>query len=348
MCAAPGGKSTHIDSILSNESTLVANEVIGTRNAILQENITKWGSHKVIVTQNDAKDIGKCETMFDAIVIDAPCSGSGLFRRDNNAIVEWSEQNVQLCSERQQRIIAELLPALKPNGLLLYSTCSYSPKENEDVVDWLTSTFSLKSLSIPIEATWGISSIETAGHNICYRFWPHLVKGEGFFMAALQNSDALSKEWNKQKAKNNLGISKQQQQCIESLQFEYAFAPHYFEHANNIFVTNERTLLTIQQLKQYLHIKKAGVKLGQVTKYDIIPEHELALAAAIQLPYNIIELEKVAALKYLKKVELELIGAKNGWNLIQQNGVNLGFIKYLGNRYNNYYPKNWRIRMDIE
>ena len=137
LAAAPGGKSTHIQSLISKDSLLVSNEVIRSRANILQDNIIKWGSENVIVTINDPKDFGRLENYFDVIVVDAPCSGSGLFRRDEDALEQWSLNNVQLCSQRQQRILADVWPALKQNGILIYSTCSYSTEEDEEIIDWM-------------------------------------------------------------------------------------------------------------------------------------------------------------------------------------------------------------------
>jgi len=126
LCAAPGGKSTHIQSLISGESLLVSNEVIRSRANILKSNIIKWGCNNVVVTNNDPRDFLQLENYFDVIVVDAPCSGSGLFRRDEDAMKEWSPDNVALCSQRQQRILADVWPALKKNGVLIYYTCSYS------------------------------------------------------------------------------------------------------------------------------------------------------------------------------------------------------------------------------
>ena len=143
LCAAPGGKSTLIQSVISKDSLLVSNEVIKTRVNILSENITKWGGANVIVTNNDPSDFKRLPGYFDVIVVDAPCSGSGLFRKDPNAINEWSENNVALCAQRQQRILADILPSLKEGGVLIYSTCSYSQVEDEDISNWLQKEYSL-------------------------------------------------------------------------------------------------------------------------------------------------------------------------------------------------------------
>src|SRR4030095_5372686 len=156
LCAAPGGKSTLIESLLNEESLLVSNEVIKTRVNVLQENITKWGGKNVVVTNNDAKDFARLENYFDVIVVDAPCSGSGLFRKDPEAVAEWSPGNVALCSQRQMRILADVFPSLKKNGILIYSTCSYSEKEDELILDWIKESFEVRSLRFDVQPAWQI------------------------------------------------------------------------------------------------------------------------------------------------------------------------------------------------
>ncbi|MEI9933855.1 MAG: RsmB/NOP family class I SAM-dependent RNA methyltransferase [Ferruginibacter sp.] len=165
LCAAPGGKSTLIQSLISDESVLISNDVIKSRANILAENLTKWGATNVIVTNNDPKDFQRLENYFDVIVVDAPCSGSGLFRKDPEAITEWSEQNVALCSQRQQRILADVLPSLKENGILVYSTCSYSKTEDEDICDWMENELSMVNCQLTIENYIGI--IETKSSSNC-------------------------------------------------------------------------------------------------------------------------------------------------------------------------------------
>lgn len=181
LCASPGGKSTHIQSLISKESLLVSNEVIRSRANVLKDNIIKWGCENVIITNNDPKDFTRLENYFDVILVDAPCSGSGLFRRDPEAIGEWSENSVQLCSQRQQRILADVWPALKRNGILIYSTCSYSKEEDEDIVSWLLKERSAVQCSLIVDSSCGI--IESGG---AYRFWPDKAKGEGFFLACFK------------------------------------------------------------------------------------------------------------------------------------------------------------------
>ncbi|MBZ0099994.1 MAG: RsmB/NOP family class I SAM-dependent RNA methyltransferase, partial [Taibaiella sp.] len=193
LCAAPGGKSTLIASLLEKDSLLISNEVIRTRASILEENITRWGYMNTWVTSNDPKDFSKLKGYFDIIVVDAPCSGSGLFRKDERALDEWSEANVQLCAQRQQRILADVWPALKENGILMYATCSYSPQEDEEILDWLGDDFEVASLPVQLSEEWGVVETTSAKHQFKgYRFFPHKVQGEGFFIAAVRKNNQES------------------------------------------------------------------------------------------------------------------------------------------------------------
>lgn len=162
LCAAPGGKSTRIASLLDSDSLLISNDVIRSRATILEENMTRWGHINTWVTSNDPRDLGKLKGYFDIIVVDAPCSGSGLWRKDEKALDEWSEANVQLCGERQQRILADVWPALRQDGILIYATCSYSPQEDEQILDWLANTYEVASISADIDEAWGVVAAPSA------------------------------------------------------------------------------------------------------------------------------------------------------------------------------------------
>ena len=187
LSAAPGGKSTHLLSLLSEDSLLVSNEVIRSRCNILTDNIIKWGKFNSIVTNNDPAAFKKLPGFFDVIVVDAPCSGSGLFRKDPGAIAEWSVNNVALCSQRQQRILADVLPSLKENGLLIYSTCSYSEAEDETIMDWLVNDLNMKNVRLQLKEEWNIvESASPAQDATAYRFYPDKVKGEGFFITCFR------------------------------------------------------------------------------------------------------------------------------------------------------------------
>ena len=186
LCAAPGGKST----LLANwfkDGLVVANETIKGRNAILVENTTKWGADNMIVTQNDPGHFKALPAFFDLVMIDAPCSGSGLFRKDVSAISEWSLDHVQHCSLRQQRIIEESLDTLKEGGYLIYSTCSYSFEEDEKIMDQIANLPGMVNVKIPVPASWNIITCESPEHQCQgFRFYPDKIKGEGFFISVFK------------------------------------------------------------------------------------------------------------------------------------------------------------------
>jgi 16S rRNA C967 or C1407 C5-methylase (RsmB/RsmF family) len=192
LCASPGGKSTLLASFLKGGGWLVANEVMKSRVGILNENLSKWGIPNVTVTQNDPKDFGRLTGLFDIIVIDAPCSGEGMFRKDDKAIEDWSLNNVQLCCERQKRIVSDVYPALKEGGLLIYSTCTYNEEEDEKNVKWISEELGADILSVQTEANWSITE-----NPLGYHFYPHKTKGEGFFIAVLQKNQEPSSAKNR-------------------------------------------------------------------------------------------------------------------------------------------------------
>ena len=185
LCAAPGGKSTLAASLLPPGSLLVSNEVIRSRAAILKENLIKWGQDNTVVTQSDPAAFRALEGAFDFLLVDAPCSGEGMFRKDPASIREWSENNLRLCSERQQRILADSWACLRLGGVLIYSTCTYNPAENERIIEWLIAGGEAES--IPLSCPF--PGIMPADSTACaFRFYPHKTAGEGFFLAALRKT----------------------------------------------------------------------------------------------------------------------------------------------------------------
>lgn len=340
LCAAPGGKSTHIQSLISPDSLLVSNEVIRSRANILKENIIKWGCGNVVVTNNDPKDFTKLSGFFDIIVVDAPCSGSGLFRKDSEAIEEWSPNNVTLCSQRQQRILADVLPALKENGIIIYSTCSYSSEEDEQIVDWMVKEFPLSSFTIATEPNWGITPITTINQNHCYRFWPHKVKGEGFFIAVLQKNSQQksttlqSKTIIEKVSKKELAVIEEWVNCKNAIIVKKDTA---------CYAWSEEHFANYQLCLQHLKVIYSGTFIGDLIRDKLVPGHSLAMNMALHSSQiKTIELNYEQAIAYLQKKELTIITAK-GWQLAQYKNQPLGWINVLANRINNYYPKEWRI-----
>ncbi len=349
LCAAPGGKSTLIQSIISKESLLVSNEVIKTRVNILAENITKWGAANVIVTNNDPRDFQRLRNYFDVIVVDAPCSGSGLFRKDAKAISEWSEDNVQHCALRQQRIMADIMPSLKAGGVLVYSTCSYSETEDEAIADWLIEQFAVSSLQLAIETEWGI--VETVSEKkkaFGYRFYPDKVKGEGFFVAAFKkiSEDADEKtDTGNQKVKQKKESEKLPANDIEVLKSFLQNKDGFF------FIKQNEEVIAIpayieedlRLIQSSLYLKKAGVKMGAIIRGELIPAHDLAVSTIINADLPKLEVDKETALQYLRKQEFKIDTDLKGWVLLSHEQMAIGWIKIMANRINNYYPKEWRI-----
>ena len=344
LCAAPGGKSTLIQSLISTESLLVSNEVIKSRASILTENITKWGAANTVVTNNDPKDFQRLVNYFDVIVVDAPCSGSGLFRKDPQAIEEWSKNNVALCSQRQQRILADILPALKPGGILIYSTCSYSIEEDEAIADWLLEEGGVTSLPLNLQNEWNIVATPSPLHQAFgYRFYPDKLRGEGFFIAVFCKAGEKVNDHNDKipKSKSEKLAAKEIDIVRPFLQYPDRF--FYIKQKEEIIAMPLHLQQELAFLQSALYIKKAGVKLGTIIRDELIPDHELALSTIINKNCTAVEVDIVNALQYLRKQDIKIEVAPKGWALITYRQLPLGWVKILLNRVNNYYPKEWRI-----
>jgi len=195
LCAAPGGKSTAMRTVLPEGSLLVSNEPIPTRAQILLENITKWGWPDCIVTNNYPRDFRKAKTHFDIILCDVPCSSEGMFRKDPATISEWSQQNVEKCWRLQREIVADAWECLNPGGLLIYSTCTFNIKENEENVRWIIDTYDAEPIMIPTEPEWNITGSLLEGFDVpVYRFIPGITRSEGLFICALVKRGVRSAE----------------------------------------------------------------------------------------------------------------------------------------------------------
>ena len=340
LCAAPGGKTTHL-SALFPEGLIVSNEVIKTRSGILTENAVKWGKENIMVTSNDAADFKPLQGYFDTIVIDAPCSGSGMFRKDPGAIEEWSLQNVNHCSKRQQRIIEDIWPALKENGILVYATCSYSVEENENILAWISKKYNVESIRVNIEDSLGIvESASGAGGMHGYRFYPDKIKGEGFFIAAIRKKEIA--DVSVPKPKNFAMASDQERTAI----VPFLNAPEQFEYVcanEEITILKKSDMEDIAVLFAALYVKKMGVKAGKVIRSELIPAHDLALSTIIVSNLEAINVQMEMALDYLRKKDIPAGNAARGWNVVRFRDYNLGWAKVLANRVNNYYPQHFRI-----
>lgn len=339
LCAAPGGKSTHVASLISNNSLLISNEYDGLRAEILKENITKWGYDNTWVTKDDSKAFGKLSSIADVLLIDAPCSGSGLFRKMPEYVNDWNEKIESQCALRQQEILHNAYNCLSKNGLLIYMTCSYSTLENEDIADYIQAQFEVETCKIPIPNEWNIIETQSEKSNsFCYRFFPHKVKGEGFFLSAFKKNDGKEKtpfKNNKQKntpKNNNFPIAINKETVIQNYkEQQYIIPPTLTPHFNFLLPK--------------LNFIKSGIHIGYPSQYDKwIPTHEAALYINNLQKQNVIELTLEDSRNYLMRTPFEISTKEKGIFLVKYKNLALGWLKNLGNRFNNYYPVNYRIR----
>jgi len=343
LCGAPGGKSTHLSDLIGTDNLLVANETIRARAGILSETLTKWGSGNTIVTQNDPSVFSRLSGYFDIIVVDAPCSGEGMFRGET-VPDEWSVSNTIHCAERQKRILMDVWPALKENGILVYSTCTFNPGENEENIKWLTGKHEAEIIRLNIAEFKGITEIDYQG-VYGYGFYPDKIRGEGFFLSVIRKTGKQKKNHIKSQHKPELKPAKE----------DFTIADKWTSFSRERLLKWGGELFAVScNLNEYLHlyqnlkIVKAGTKIFTVKNGNYLPSHELALSSRLKadaFPQNEINLSE--ALSFMKRDNFILKNAAKSWNIVTYKGINIGFINNIGNRVNNYFPVEWRIRMNL-
>jgi len=340
LCAAPGGKSTHLSTLIGKEGMLVANEVIRSRASILTETLTKWGTGNVLVTQNDPSAFSRLEGYFDIILVDAPCSGEGMFR-DEVARNNWSEANANLCAERQKRILNDVWKSLKQNGLLIYCTCTFNTSENEKIVEWLVENRPAEIVSLDIEKFPEITPVDNKG----YSFLPYKTKGDGFFLSVLKKKEEAKPIKTGRMKTTEFKPTDKERDLIKNLSF--TSEDRLFKSANEIWAL-PCSYDDYNLLNQNLKIIKSGVKLATIKQNDAIPSHDLTLSVdMLKNEFHEIELDYKDAISFLKRDSLNIPTSKQGWIILKYKGINLGWAKNIGSRINNYYPVEWRIRMDV-
>lgn len=313
LCAAPGGKTTCARTSLPIGSFLFSNEPIGKRAQILAENVQKFGHEGVAVTNNYPRDYKKSKLGFDVIIADVPCSGEGMFRKDPQSIEEWSLQNVENCWQLQHSIIADIWDNLKPGGILIYSTCTFNAHEDEENIAWILNEYEAELLSVPTEEAWNITGslidnpLKDGREFPVYRFIPGKTRGEGIFMAIIR------------------------------------------KHGENKTFINKTTIdvdKAIVEARKRLRILSHGVKDGMQKGKNVIPDHTLALSFSTdKSAYPNVEVDYQTAIAYLRHEAIVLSSdAPRGIVLLSYKGYPIGFAKNLGNRANNLYPQEWRIK----
>lgn len=340
LCAAPGGKSTAALSVLPAGSLLFSNEPMRARANILAENMSKFGHEDVVVTNNFPRDFGRSKLQFDVVLADVPCSGEGMFRKDENAVSEWNPQHVDECSRLQRTIIADVWSSLKPGGLLFYSTCTFNARENEDNVAWIIEEFGAKLVEVEVEEAWNITGA-LAHQGPVYRFIPGLTRGEGLFMAVLRKPGKPADAAPQHPAKLK--------EAGRKLASDWILNPEdytLYEKQDTLTAIPRRWAATYNEACRNLRVIQAGITLGSRKGKTLIPDQRLALStrlnrnafATADVGYN-------EAIGYLRKEAVTLpAGMSTGFTLLTYKHQPLGFVKNIGNRANNLYPAEWKIK----
>ena len=360
LCAAPGGKSTLLRSSLPKGSVLVCNEIMRNRAQILAENMVKWGYPEIVVANNASEDFSDCTNCFDFILADVPCSGEGMFRKDDEAIACWSLENVQMCAERQRHLINKIWPTLKPGGILIYSTCTYNAEEDERNVSWIQQELGASVLPVDVPEGCDVMGNLIGDDSPVYHFMQHKVKGEGFFMAVLRKPDepgfrpfrlpdisSLDKDKKKKKDKKQVSLSVKE--ILREVQ-------QWVLHSENYYwqVTGDGVRALPLQLASFylwgkqhgLKILEAGILVATLKGKEPIPAHPLAMSTQLNTTaFACQEVSYAQAIAYLRKESVVLPpDAPKGYVLLTYREQPLGFVKNLSNRANNLYPQEWRIR----
>lgn len=326
LCAAPGGKTTHLSSVIGAGGVLIANEVIRTRAGILAQNVTRWGEGNTIVTSADAASFGAMGAFADLLVIDAPCSGEGMFRKDHAAREEWSLEGVKHCAARQRRIISAAMGSLKTGGYLIYSTCTFNERENEDIVRWLIDSGDFEFLD---------DNLYTAGESsqLGTHFYPDKVRGEGLFCSVLRYT--AGSQSRKAKGAKRPTAKPSRYSTLPLIEVE---------HGGRLWGYSETIYDTVERLRTArIGMLMAGIEFGEMIRGDLKPSHAYATYSHATNIFARTELSLDETLDYLRKNNTAPDHLIEGLQLITYRGHGVGFAKRIGMRVNNLYPTSLRI-----
>lgn len=353
LCAAPGGKSTLLLSALPAGSLLFSNEIVRQRSQILKENLIKWGNPNIIVTSNSSGDYLNSGIQFDLVLCDAPCSGEGMFRKDPASILEWSVENISMCSLRQREILANIWPCVKPGGILLYSTCTYNNEEDEGNAQFINEELGGEPLSLETPATWGVDTVNYAGGSVpVYHFFPHKCKGEGFFICGFRKNEesdsainTSSKKKNRQTKKLELKRRKPVPQAMTEWITDASSFTFEQSEAGDIYAFPKEHSNVLSEADARLHVIHHGIQIANIKGKGFKPSHGLAMSNQLNVnAFNRTEVDEATALSYLRCESQNFPSSPRGFVLLCFKGYPLGFVNNLGNRANNMYPAEWRIR----
>lgn len=346
LCAAPGGKTTDaaasLRSVFGDDFVLVANEVMKARAGVLADNVALWGDPNVIVTSDDPRTFAALPGFFDIVIADVPCSGEGMFRKDEEAQKQWSEDNVALCEARQRRIIADMWPALRQDGILIYSTCTFNCRENDGNVGWIAGELGAVPLFREDLLEPGEGVLKT---RYGYSLVPGLVEGEGQYCSALRKtSDVEFREVGMKPGR--LSVKSVPVPDVSGLLTVDVFARL---RGDTVVAVPGKIFAELETLERSLHTIAAGCAVGTLKGKTLVPDADLALSLVYDrnaFPEAVVDRD--TALAYLHRDAVVLSDAPKGYVTIVYDGLPLGFVKNLGNRCNSLHPQSRRIRMNVK
>ena len=343
LCAAPGGKTTLYSSLAGLDGLVVANEVIRQRAGILAGNVRKWGLGNVVVTNNDPSHFAPFREWFDVVAVDAPCSGEGMFRKNPETRTEWSPDNVKMCAARQRRILAGAWDSLRPGGILIYSTCTFNRYENEDNIAWLAGNIGCENAGVTVPAGWNIVQTE-AGTITCFRFYPHKITGEGFFACVVRKTGQKGRPANP-KPRRSIFADGAKAEINELRNWvEQPEVMHFSRIGDNFYCYYEPAFRDIRTVSENLNAIHSGICMGQLFGNKLKPDHSLAMFHGLNRnKVSDASLSLEEAIKYLRREELRDVSLAEGMSLVNFDGAPLGWIKRIGGRANNMYPKQLAI-----
>ena len=347
LCAAPGGKSTLLLDLLPEGSTLVSNELIRSRAQILAENIQKWGGVHSVVTSTEPQRLGRLREQFDFILVDAPCSGEGMFRKEEEARRQWTPGLVESYARQQREILDDIWPALAPGGLMVYSTCTFNRQEDEDMLAYLVEELGAEPVALP-ELPEPITPSPLSSYP-CYRMMPHRLRGEGLFMAVVRKPDVELGSARTKSARSKIKPNpKLPQEVLRWLREDLRRDVTLQSLPDGTLTAIPSALYPIVEALQgaKIPILTSGIPLAEVKGRDFLPLPALALSVGLdEEAFPRAELTQEEAIRYLAREAITLSADMPcGLVLVTYEGYPLGFAKHLGNRTNNLYPQAWRIR----
>ncbi len=328
LCSSPGGKSIQVAQLLK-KGFLVSNEYDKKRADILYSNIERMGLNNVIVTNASCEQLSKVyKGYFDLVIIDAPCSSEGMFRKNYEAIKNYSIDNIKLCSKRQKDILSNAYNMVKTDGFILYSTCTYEKEENEDIVEWFCKNYNYELKKLKNIDKYTVKGLEPAQYS--RRFYPHISKGEGQFMALMQNKNKVSKyadiRENKKPIKERII-----DEFLKNLDIKL-----------DIYIMNNKVFTLGGEVPNNINVISSGVQIGEVKNNYFLPNHYLCMAYGKHFKNKcILDINDERVLKYLRGEEINY-ECPNGYGVIIVNEYPLGFFKAVNGKLKNHYPKGLR------